>query len=87
MDMYMLYRNRWDRNVVTNPKWLQLHPRMRRKLVSQHATLRRWSTAVFINDRHGKSMTTFWDMTRSSGKYEEYRDELDDYVTIDDFRS
>ena len=84
MDMHMLYRNR---NVVGNPQWLQLHPRVRRKLVSHYDTLRRWSTAVFLNDHHDESMTPSWDMTRSSGKYEEYRDELDDYVTVDDFHS
>ena len=57
---------------------------MRRKLVHHHATLRRWSTAVFVNNQHDGNPVVSWDMTGSSGKYEEYRDELDDYVTVDD---
>ena len=77
-----IYRTRWDSNVTKNPRWLR--PSMRRTLVHHHATLRQWSTAVFINNPHDANPIVSWDMSRSSGKYEEYRDELDDYITVDD---
>ena len=40
---------------------------------------------MFLNKQHdGNQVFSHWDITGSSGKYEEYRDELDDYVTVDD---
>ena len=69
--------------MTKHPQWL--HSSMRRKLVHHHATFRRWSTAVFLNKQHdGNQVFSHWDITGSSGKYEEYRDELDDYITVDD---
>ena len=39
---------------------------------------------MFVNRQHdGNEVVSHQDMTGSSGNYEEYRDELDDYVTVD----
>ena len=57
---------------------------MRRKLTHHHSSFRRWSTAVFINNKEDENLTVTFDSTTSSEKYGKYRDEMDDYVTIND---
>ena len=57
---------------------------MRRRLSHYHSSFRQWSTAVFINNKEDENTTVTFDLTTSSLKYEKYRDEMDDYVTIND---
>ena len=65
---------------VESPHWLL--PNMRRRLAHHHSILSQWSTAIFINNKEDENSAVTFDLTTSSIKYEKYRDEMDDYVTI-----
>ena len=65
--------------MATNPRWP--HPGIRRKLAHHQTRLRRWSTAVFANNKQQDKHLA--GLSHSSVMYEKYRDELEDYVTVD----